>query len=230
MSNTDSNLTLDTQIILDIENIKTVLEMIPRRVENGCIVKICREVLFELLTHQQSLSYPHIYGIVTNLEEVCPHSGLRAWEVRWYLIHQSILPAGHDYSYLATQLEIDLLIVNWPEDEVAAVGEDYCLKWYFVRVDDCWKMKDLDNVCEFCDSDGCDRMVYKDDLNECLDEGHDNDYLENNARRHMLYGMYVRMAYGSLRVGDRRTIQVCCAKLICLNFPSFDGYTGFQLA
>ena len=85
MSDTDSNLTLDTQTLLDIKNVKTVLEMIPRRVENGCIVKIRREVLFEPLTHQQSLSYPHIYGIVTNLEEVCPHSGQRAYEMRWFL-------------------------------------------------------------------------------------------------------------------------------------------------
>ena len=77
MSDTDSNLTLDTQTLLDIENIKTVLDMIPRRVEKGCIVKIRHEVLFEPLTRPQLLSYPHIYGIVTNLEEVCPHSGLR---------------------------------------------------------------------------------------------------------------------------------------------------------
>ena len=67
------------------ENVKTMLDMLTRHIENGCIVKIHREVLFDHLTRQQSLSYPHIYGIVTNLGEVCPHSGLRAWEVRLFL-------------------------------------------------------------------------------------------------------------------------------------------------
>ena len=85
MSDSDSVLTLDSQTMVDIENVRTVLEMLLRRIENGCIVKICREVLFEPVTRQQLLSYPHIYGIVTNLEEVCPHSGLRAWEVKWFL-------------------------------------------------------------------------------------------------------------------------------------------------
>ena len=230
MSDTDSNLSLDTQTNLEIENVKTMLEMIPRRVENGCVVKIRREVLFQPVTRQQSLSYPHIYGIVTNLEEVCPRSGQRVWEVRWLFIHKSILPADNDYSYLGAQPETDLMVVNWPEDKAAARGEDFHLKWYFVRGDDCWKMKERGHTCEFCGSVSCKRMVYKDELDECLDEGHDGDGLENNARRHMLYGMYVRMAYGPLRVGDRRTIQVCCAKLIRTNFPSFNGYTGFKLA
>ena len=230
MSDTDSVLTLDSKTVADIENFKTVLDILPRRIEKGCIVKIRREVLFDPSTRQQLLSYPHIYGIVTNLEEVCPHSGLHAWEVRWFFIHACILPSDHDYSYLSAQIETDMLIVNWPEGEDVAVGEDYHLKWYFTRVDDSWQMKNLENVCEFCGAQGCDRMTLKDDLDKALDEVHDGDYLENNGRRYMMYGLYIRIRYGRLRVGNRRTIQVCCAKLIRLHFPSFDGYTGFQSA
>ena len=110
------------------------------------------------------------------------------------------------------------------------MGKDYCLKWYFIRVDGSWTMKDLENACEFCSSDSCARMTYKDGLDKALEEGHDGDYLENNGHRHMLYGLYIRIRYVILCVGDRRTIQMCCAKLIHLHFPLFDGYTGFQLA
>ena len=75
---------------------------------------------------------------MTTLEEVFPHSGLCAWEVKWYFIHKAILPSGYNYNYLAAQRETDLLVVNWPEDEIVAVREDYCLRWFFVRVDGLW--------------------------------------------------------------------------------------------
>ena len=91
-------------------------------------------------------------------------------------------------------------------------------------------MKNLENACESCGAQGCDRMMLKDDLDEGLDEAHDGNYLENDRRRYMMYGLYIRIRYGRLRVGNRRTIQVCCAKLIRLHFPLFDGYTGFQVA
>ena len=136
MSDADNVLTLDSKTVIDIENVKAVLDMLPRRIEKGCIVKIRREVLFNPSTRQQLLSYPHIYRIVTNLEKVYHHTGLRAWEVRWFFIHACILPSDHVYSYLSAQIETDMLIVNWPEDEDVAVGEDYRLKWYFTRVDD----------------------------------------------------------------------------------------------
>ena len=96
---------------------------------------VCRDVLFDPLTRQQSLLYPKMYDIATNPEEVYPHSGLRAWEVKWFFIHEYISPSDRDNRYLVVQIRTNLLIVNWTEGKVAAVGEDYCLKWYYVRVD-----------------------------------------------------------------------------------------------
>ena len=39
MSDTDSHLILDSKTLIDIENVKTILELISRRIENGFIAK-----------------------------------------------------------------------------------------------------------------------------------------------------------------------------------------------
>ena len=141
MSDSDSVISLTTQERVDIENEITKLEMIERRIECGCIVKIRIEDLFDPVTRKQTLSSFHIYGIATNLADVSAHSGLRAWDVNWFFIHDSILPADHDYSYLTAQLETNMSVVNWPEDKVVFVGQDYRLKWYFKK-EGSWKFKD----------------------------------------------------------------------------------------
>ena len=229
MSDSDSIISLTTQERVDIKNEITKLDMIERRIECGCIVKIRIEDLFDPVTRKQSLSYPHIYGIVTNLADVSEHSGLRAWDVDWFFIHDSILPADHDYSYLTSQLETDMSVVNWPEDEVVSAGQDYRLKWYFKK-EGSWKIKnEVENECEFCGGRGCDRMTFKGELSEALDEGHEGDYLDNGGRRFMMYGLYTHIKYGNLGAGVRKTVQVCVSKLICLNFPSFDVYIGLQI-
>ena len=229
MSDSDSAISLSSQEKAEIENEKTVLDNIERRIECGCIVKIHREELFDPVTRQQTLSYPHIYGIVTNLADVSEHTGLRAWDVNWYFIHDSILPADNDYSYLTAQLETNMSVVNWPEDVFISLGQDYRLKWYFEKRGS-WKFKNVETKCEFCGGKECDRMAFTDELSEALDEGHEGDYLNNGGRRYMMYGLYTHIKYGNLGAGVRRTVQVCVSKLIRLHFPSFDGYTGFQIA
>ena len=132
MSDTDS---LSSETIRSIADIQSVLEQTPRRVEKGCIVKIAVKDIFSPVTAEQKKSFDHIYGIVDNLADACEHSGLRSWTVNWFIISETILPDdSHDLSYLVDQLETDLTVVNWPEDEWTAHREDFRLYWFLSKM------------------------------------------------------------------------------------------------
>ena len=60
--------------------------LLPRRVEMGAVVKID---VIEILEEEETCNMrnPYIYGVISNLEEICEHTTSRAYQIKWAYEH-----------------------------------------------------------------------------------------------------------------------------------------------
>ena len=86
--------------------------MPPRRLSprmvSGSIVKIDTEKLFDERTKRRNKA-PFIYGVLTCVEEECPDTGMKAWNIDWPLNHLKISMVT--YNHVCCVLESDLKLV-----------------------------------------------------------------------------------------------------------------------
>ena len=142
----------------EIQEIKNTLRLIPRRVELGAVVKIDA---LEILEEEQSckMRTPYIYGVISNLEEICEYTTSRAYQIEWAYGH---IDLGNSFmSLISPYWEHVFQIVKFEDEDDDNVDGEFTK--LFEKVDGKWVVVEP-YKCELCDSRKCDRALFKIEL------------------------------------------------------------------
>ena len=99
--------------------ITNILKNTSRRAEVGCCVRIVTGDLLESKCFER-MKTPYIYGIITNLKDVCETTSSKAFQINWSNDHINV--GNRFISFVAAQFEHDLEIVKFEDKEY--VNED----------------------------------------------------------------------------------------------------------
>ena len=161
----------------------------------------------------------YVYGVITNLEYWCITTGSRAYQVSWAYSHLSIRNAF--LSLISPVFEHDLEVIKFL-DEIDD-GEDKYFTNQFKRVDDAWKIVEFCGPkCEFCEGFMCDRMEYKEELEDMLrDVGFQVG--TSKQKRFMMYRKFTFVGHSYLGKNERREVDYCVRDIIHATFPVKKG-------
>ena len=186
-----------------------------RRITKGTIVKIATTDIFTEWTAKRN-KMPFIYGVADKIEDQSDETGDRAWLVNWSIRHLRI--NIQHFRHICPQNEHDIIGVKFPEEE--GPDGEYDLSLFFEKHDDGkWHIKPYKATCEFCSGSECDRMRFKDDLQDSIDDMVEGYNTPNNKKRKQLYKEYTYAKWGPLGIGVRKEPSDCVMKLARAFFP-----------
>ena len=196
----------------EIREIKKILDFHPRRAEVGAVIKM---EAMELLDEEEcdKLRTPYIYGVLSNVEDVCELTGSKLFQIEWATGHINL---GNSFMCLIAPYWEHVLTVVRFEDEDDKNDDNEFTK-LFQKVGGNWILIKT-YLCEFCDSRKCDRALYKTELDEII---HEVKMMEkmNAEKRFSVYQRFVREKHGHLGAGVRKEIDDCVVELTVWNFP-----------
>jgi len=202
----------ETKRIIDILGQQT------RRAESGCVIKMIASELLEPESCER-MRGNYVYGIISNLNDVCEITASRAYQINWSFAH---LYTGNSFlAFVAPYFEHDFEVVKFPEE--VDDKEDAEFSAQFEKKDDKWMIVEcVGVVCEFCESHTCDRVQYRVELEEMLS---DVALLQiaNDKKRYNMYRRFTFMRHSSLGSGVRRKLDECVQELIVETFPVESG-------
>ena len=98
-------------------------------------------------------------------------------------------------------------------------GEDPYFTNQFKKVDDAWKIVDFCRpCCEYCDGYMCDRMEWKEEIEDMLRDVA-SQVGSNKEKRFMMYRKFTAMRHGYLGKGKRVEVCYCVRDIILHTFP-----------
>ena len=109
----------------------------------------------------------YIYGVISNVEDMCPVTGSNAYQVNWNIAH---LSTGNSFlSFVAPYFEHDFTVVKFPDED--DVHDDVELTRQFKKDNGGWVSIEYGVlICDYCDSHTCDCVQYRDELDSMLVE------------------------------------------------------------
>ena len=195
----------------EIQGIKDTLRLIPRRVELGAVVKIDA---LEILEEEQScmMKTPYIYGVISNLEEICEYTTSRAYQIEWAYGH---IDLGNSFmSLIAPYWEHVFKIVKFEDEDDDK--EDNEFTKLFDKVDGKW-IGLVPYKCELCDSSKCDRALFNIELDGIIKDLKVVDK-SNSEKRLTVYAKFNWEKHGSVEERLISDIDDCVKELTELLF------------
>ena len=118
---------------------------------------------------------------------------------------------------MAPYFEHDFEVVKFSDEIDDKEDEEFSKQ--FVKVGNKWMIVEyVGVVCEFCESHTCDRVQYRVELEEILNEVALLQ-IANDKKRYQMYRRFTFMKHSSLGSRVRRKLDNCVQELIVGNFP-----------
>ena len=184
-----------------------------KSIEQDCIVKMKMKDVYDDWTARRN-NVKWVYGITEYLEDRCEATGKNAWHVQWHVGPYNT--DGYDgFQPLLPVLEDNLILVRHPDDAIENLNIPYLQSYVSQEPSGRWVWKKFTFQCQICFSHLCDRCIYREELQESIEEAvmYDSD-LPNNTKRRRIYGAHIRQKYGRLGVNNRRRPSDCVMKLV----------------
>ena len=161
----------------------------------------------------------YLYGIISNLEDICEVTASRAYQINWSFSH---LYTGNTFlSFVAPYFEHDFVVVKFPDECDSNEDEEFSKQ--FKKVDDNWTMVEyIGEECEFCEGHTCDRVQYRMELDNHLNEVALLEMMPDQ-KRFQMYRRFTFIKHGNLGSGVRRKLDDCVQELIVAVFPVTAG-------
>ena len=199
-----------------------------RGILRNCIVKHKMKDVYDKWTAKRN-NVKWIYGIVDYLDDQ-DDDGKCAWHVQWHIGPYNV--AGFDGfgPYLAVH-EDDLILVRHPGDNMLELDVPYLRMYVAQNADGSYEWKRYEAQCEFCFGHSCDRVQFKETLQEDIEDIllYDQD-LPANAKRWTIYRKHIQHKFGRLGSNNCRQPSGCVMKLVRGYFPNPTGvdYVGYH--
>ena len=165
------------------------------------------------------MRYQFLYGIISNLDDICEVTASRTYQINWSFSH---LCTGNNFlSFVAPYFEHDFVVVKFPDECDSYKDEEFSKQ--FKEVDDNWTMVEYSGEeCEFCEGHTCDRVQYRMELDNHLNEVALLDIMPDQ-KRFQMYRRFTFIKHGNLGSGVRHKLDDCMQELIVAAFPVTAG-------
>ena len=86
-----------------------------------------------------------------------------------------------------------------------------------------WNVRPYEAFCEYCKLTDCDRMNYREDLDQAWWRIRQNEEFTNNKKRKFIYASFINDKYRYLGHGRRMRVPMCSCKYAGDMFPPPPG-------
>ena len=196
--------------------ITRILDNMDRRAECGSVIKIAAKEILQPEQYEHMIC-PYIYGIISNIEDVCPITGSNAYQINWNFEHLSI---GNTFlEFVALYFEHDFVVVKFPDEADDHDDSEFTRQFKKDKENGEWTIIDYAGLmCEFCEHYTCDRVQYSNELQSMCEEVGVMG-IPSNEKRYLMYRRFIDMKHGSLGKRVRKKLDECVQELIVGAFP-----------